>query len=346
VTKPLASFFVNLMPVRLHPNSYTWTGFVVCLVAIFWVFSNDPDSYNRFPWLFLGICVIIYNIMDSMDGIVARLEQIPSCEGEVLDHMIDAVCTVTPLAGGWISGNPLLMSRRLLTAHTTFLLSHIHHRFSGGPLIQGIAGFGVDAAELLGGILAIIWFFRPSESSLFGQCYVTFVLTIEDILSYLGILYFGGLSLQIFIKKSRELGKPYWEMINEDLILWCTFAIFGWLWSPIHTRGLKTLSWQFVCILFTMSLFFYRTLYQKLAANPKNIIFAQKHKQMFIIVGWVNRLIVLLTILTVLDIPAQLRAKLFLFQGLLASCTAIGTLAHTHQKGPDLPKVRPPPKQQ
>jgi len=284
--------------------------------------------------------------MDSMDGIVARLEQIPSCEGEVLDHMIDAVCTVTPLAGGWISGNPALMSRRVLAAHTTFFLSHVHHRFSGGPLIQGIGGFGVDAAELLGGILAIIWYFRPSENSLFGQCYLTFVIKLEDFFAVLGILYFGGLSAQVFIKKSMELNKPYWEMINEDLILWCTFAGLGWYWSPSHTDGLKTLSWQFVCLLFTMSLFFYRTLYQKLASVPKNLLFAQKHKQMFIIVGWVNRIIVFSTILTIFDISKSLRDMIFMFQGILACVAALGTLAHTHKLGPTLPKERPPPKTQ
>jgi len=284
--------------------------------------------------------------MDSMDGIVARLEQIPSCEGEVLDHMIDAVCTVTPLAGGWITGDPTLMSRRMYLAHTTFFLSHVHHRFSGGPLIQGIAGFGVDAAELLGGILALTWFFEPSKTSLFGRGYAFFVLTFEDILGVLGILYFGGLSLLIFIKKSTEQRGPYWDMINEDLILWFTFATLGYLWCPEHTQGLKTLSWQFVCILFTMSLFFYRTLYQKLAANPKNTEFAKKHKPMFQFVGWANRLIVSLMILSILDISKSFRKQIFLIQGLVASGTALGALINTHMKGPLLPKVRPPPKQQ
>lgn len=143
-----------------------------------------------------------------------------------------------------------------------------------------------------------------------------------------------------------ELNKPYWEMINEDLILWCTFAGLGWYWSPSHTDGLKTLSWQFVCLLFTMPLFFYRTLYQKLASVPKNLLFAQKHKQMFIIVGWVNRVIVFSTILTIFDISKSLRDMIFMFQGILAFAAALSTLAHTHKLGPTLPKERPPPKTQ
>jgi len=348
ITKPLASFFVKLIPIRLHPNTYTWTGFCCCLLAIYLLFSSDPDAYNRGHWLFLGVAVIIYNIMDSMDGIVARLENIPSCEGEVLDHMIDAVCTVTPLAGGWITRIPSVMSRRMYVAHTVFFLSHVLHRFSGGPLVQGIGGFGVDATELLGGVLAIVWFLHPSETGLFGRGYVFFVTTVEDVCAFAGILYFGGLCLQIFLKKSKELNRYYWEMVNEDLILWFTFATLGWLWSPVHTAGLKTLSSQFICIVFTMSLFFYRTLYQKLSSNPKNELFAKKHKQQFIIVGWVNRIIVFLTILSVIEIPffINLRPALFILEGLIASTAAIGTLLHTHWKGPKLPKERPPPKTQ
>jgi len=92
--------------------------------------------------------------------------------------------------------------------------------------------------------------------------------------------------------------------------------------------------------------FFYRTLYQKLASVPKNLLFAQKHKQMFIIVGWVNRIIVFSTILTIFDISKSLRDMIFMFQGILACVAALGTLAHTHKLGPTLPKERPPPKTQ
>jgi len=250
-TKPLAQFFVNLVPIRIHPNYYTWVSFTGCLVACYVLFSHDPDDFNKYQWLFLGIALAVYNIMDSMDGIVARMEGIPSCEGEVLDHMIDAVCTVTPMSGGWMAKNPLLMTRRLYLGHSVFLLSHVHHRFSGEPLMQGIMGFGVDGAELLAALLSIIWFFVPSKDSVASSGILFFTIHVIDWMSLGGILWFGVLCFKTLIEKQC------WHMLNEDVLMWLLWSVIGYIWAPTHVAGLVTMGWQFIAVVFTASLFFF-----------------------------------------------------------------------------------------
>jgi len=305
------------------------------MASCFVLFGNGSDDYNRVPWLLVGIALAVYNIMDSMDGIVARLEQIPSCEGEVLDHMIDAVCTVTPLASGWMFNSPQLMSQRMYLGHSVFLLSHIHHRFSGGPLVQGIMGFGVDAAEVLGALISIVWFFRPPQDGWLGGGILFFCVNVVDWMSIIGIFWFGYLCLHILWTKKC------WEMLNEDLLLWISYATLGYVWSPAHVAGQKTMSWQFICIVFTISLFFYRTLYQRLAKNKE---FADKHRSQFELVGWITRAIVLLQIVSVLPVPIfekSRRSLIFPLQAILAFGGSISSLLNTHWKGPQLPKVRP-----
>ncbi len=79
------------IPVRVHPNSITHTGHLLCLGAAALLVATHP----RRGWVFFAAMLLLqaYNWCDNADGAHARRTRQSSATGEFLDHGLDLLNT-------------------------------------------------------------------------------------------------------------------------------------------------------------------------------------------------------------------------------------------------------------
>lgn len=79
------------IPARVHPNSITHTGHLLCLGAVALLVAADP----RHGWVFFAAMLLLqaYNWCDNADGAHARRTRQASATGEFLDHGLDLLNT-------------------------------------------------------------------------------------------------------------------------------------------------------------------------------------------------------------------------------------------------------------
>lgn len=88
-------FFVEptlpLIPARVHPNTITHAGHLLCLGAVMLLVAAHPSR----GWLFLAAMLMLqaYNWCDNADGAHARRTKQSSVLGEFLDHGLDILNT-------------------------------------------------------------------------------------------------------------------------------------------------------------------------------------------------------------------------------------------------------------
>ena len=80
-----------LIPARIHPNSITHTGHLLCLGAAALLVAANP----RRGWVFFAAMLLLqaYNWCDNADGAHARRTRQSSATGEFLDHGLDLLNT-------------------------------------------------------------------------------------------------------------------------------------------------------------------------------------------------------------------------------------------------------------
>lgn len=79
------------IPARVHPNTITHTGHLLCLGAAALLVATNP----RRGWVFFAAMVLLqaYNWCDNADGAHARRTRQSSATGEFLDHGLDLLNT-------------------------------------------------------------------------------------------------------------------------------------------------------------------------------------------------------------------------------------------------------------
>lgn len=97
IGRPFHEWAINLFPTNLAPNCITLIGFAAELYSFLYSYwdsrqTNDP-LYPSSCYL-NGICLLIYQFMDAMDGKQARRTGTSSPLGQFFDHGIDALVTV------------------------------------------------------------------------------------------------------------------------------------------------------------------------------------------------------------------------------------------------------------
>ena len=125
VLSPLAGWCVeHLTPKTVAPNSITLIGlvFMVASYGLFWyhvpsldIAAVEAETGQEVPrWIFLvhGLCMLIYQTLDNMDGKQARRTGNSSPLGLLFDHGCDAVNSVFGSAN-WIIGMGLCPSTEL-----------------------------------------------------------------------------------------------------------------------------------------------------------------------------------------------------------------------------------------
>jgi len=79
------------IPARVHPNTITHTGHLLCLAAIALLVAGQPTR----GWMFIASMVLVqvYMWCDNADGAHARRTKQSSATGEFLDHGLDLLNT-------------------------------------------------------------------------------------------------------------------------------------------------------------------------------------------------------------------------------------------------------------
>jgi len=133
-------------------------------------------------FLFFGLSMLMYNIADAADGIVARKERLSSCAGEVIDHTVDAFVGVLTGTTFALLGCPTrIVLGVTLCFQVLFYMCHVQHRIEGGRLAQAIFGFGPDCEELLLALFGIVFGLVPSMQRYHPQVIYYLICTMAPL---------------------------------------------------------------------------------------------------------------------------------------------------------------------
>jgi|TARA_B110000263_G_scaffold203579_1_gene183616 phosphatidylglycerophosphate synthase len=134
ILTPIAKYF------PLNPMGISLLSLVTALVAGYSFYIAD---YTNKDWLLLGsLMVFLTAVLDALDGIVARMRNLSSRRGDLLDHTLDRVADIIILGG--IALGPLVDTTVGFAAIIgVLMLSYM------GTQAQAV-GAGRDYAGLLG----------------------------------------------------------------------------------------------------------------------------------------------------------------------------------------------------
>ncbi len=97
---PFSKYILKRVPSVICPNVLTFFGlfFSWSAFAIAATFIDTNDSFHK--TLIISLCMIVYQILDGVDGKLARQTNNSTCLGEVLDHvrMMPDHCSVYPFS--------------------------------------------------------------------------------------------------------------------------------------------------------------------------------------------------------------------------------------------------------
>jgi len=236
ILSPLASFLVNkIVPESIAPNTITLIGllWMVSAYLSYWWYApslefiekNDDDvseSYKSFfppRWIFLwnGICLLVYQTLDNMDGKQARRTKSSSPLGLLFDHGCDAVNSMFGSANVIIE---MSLSPRenmfeiwvlIFAPYVIFYVTTWEHLFTGKLILPMISG--------------------PSEG-LWGTALVSFV-------SYwLGSQYWQQTDIFDYISSFAPMG----SLVEGTNFRNCDFVIYIVLLGTLQESFFKTLA--------------------------------------------------------------------------------------------------------
>lgn len=89
------------VPSYITPNHISLAGFVFFLVPAFFLYAT---KYSYFYYLAAALSLFIYAMVDSLDGILARIRHQTSRRGSFLDYTIDKIAYLLLLFAFMLSG--------------------------------------------------------------------------------------------------------------------------------------------------------------------------------------------------------------------------------------------------
>ena len=87
--------------IRIKPDILTWLSLLFAMIAGFFFYFSYSHT---FLLLVSSVCVGLNGFLDALDGKVARLLNIASLRGDLLDHVLDRYSDVFILGGIILSG--------------------------------------------------------------------------------------------------------------------------------------------------------------------------------------------------------------------------------------------------
>lgn len=92
LTKPISEMIQRRINQKIKPNSITWLGFVSMFSSFVITMAYDPFLIRSSKALcaFNALCLLVYILTDSLDGIHSRKTKSCSPLGKILDHFVDS----------------------------------------------------------------------------------------------------------------------------------------------------------------------------------------------------------------------------------------------------------------
>ena len=168
-TKLLNPIAVNI---PLGPMGISLLSLVTAVTAGYSFYIVEADLSNKI-WLLIGAAMVFLTaVLDALDGIVARLRNLSSKRGDLVDHTLDRVADIIILGG--IALSPLVVIEVGFAAIIgVLMLSYM------GTQAQAV-GAGREYAGLLGRadrlivliIIPIIHYFNQEQNYMELMCYM------------------------------------------------------------------------------------------------------------------------------------------------------------------------------
>ena len=168
-TKLLNPIAVNI---PLGPMGISILSLVTAIAAGYSFYIVDADLNNKI-WLLIGAAMVFLTaVLDALDGIVARLRDLSSKRGDLVDHTLDRVADIIIL-GGIALGSIVDIEVGFAAIIGVLMLSYM------GTQAQAV-GAGREYAGLLGRadrlivliIVPIIHYFNQEQNYMELMCYM------------------------------------------------------------------------------------------------------------------------------------------------------------------------------
>ena len=168
-TKLLNPIAVNI---PLGPMGISILSLVTAITAGYSFYIVEADLSNKI-WLLIGAAMVFLTaVLDALDGIVARLRDLSSKRGDLVDHTLDRVADIIIL-GGIALGSIVDIEVGFAAIIGVLMLSYM------GTQAQAV-GAGREYAGLLGRadrlivliILPIIHYFNQEQNYMELMCYM------------------------------------------------------------------------------------------------------------------------------------------------------------------------------
>ena len=168
-TKLLNPIAVNI---PLGPMGISILSLVTAITAGYSFYIVDADLSNKI-WLLIGAAMVFLTaVLDALDGIVARLRDLSSKRGDLVDHTLDRVADIIIL-GGIALGSIVDIEVGFAAIIGVLMLSYM------GTQAQAV-GAGREYAGLLGRadrlivliIVPIIHYFNQEQNYMELMCYM------------------------------------------------------------------------------------------------------------------------------------------------------------------------------
>ena len=168
-TKLLNPIAVNI---PLGPMAISILSLVTAITAGYSFYIIDADLNNKI-WLLIGAAMVFLTaVLDALDGIVARLRDLSSKRGDLVDHTLDRVADIIIL-GGIALGSIVDIEVGFAAIIGVLMLSYM------GTQAQAV-GAGREYAGLLGRadrlivliIVPIIHYFNQEQNYMELMCYM------------------------------------------------------------------------------------------------------------------------------------------------------------------------------
>ena len=168
-TKLLNPIAVNI---PLGPMGISLLSLVTAITAGYSFSIVEVDLNNKI-WLLIGAAMVFLTaVLDALDGIVARLRNLSSTRGDLVDHTLDRVADIIIL-GGIALGSLVVIEVGFMAIIGVLMLSYM------GTQAQAV-GAGREYAGLLGRadrlivliIVPIIHYFNQEQNYMELMCYM------------------------------------------------------------------------------------------------------------------------------------------------------------------------------
>jgi len=196
--KYLWNTIVEYIPMTVAPNAITFAGFfleVMSFTISFWVSKSMTHVLPMWCCVLNGLCTLLYQCLDNLDGKQARRTKTSSPMGQFFDHGCDAITGALELAKVAMT---LTMGCGMRTFYFIYFLGVGFYltsweEYSLGRFYLGYINGPDEGLFLLGWIQIIIGFY-PNTRKAFDNKYV----------DYLVIFLFFATILVIFINVIKQ----------------------------------------------------------------------------------------------------------------------------------------------